>query len=277
VVPRAAFVGARPVDPSRMRVDPDQIRQVPVATRPSLPPPAFRPVPGAQGPRWQTGGQPMPPRDAGRTTTIATDSPPPPDKHVPRWPMNQQQPPNMQRPMPPTQNRATGQPTLTPANPNFAPGNPNFAPGNPNFAPGNPNFVPTPRPVAPPPPPQQQPGFERPMPHAPQQPPVAVPVPQRQIPQPQIHNSGDGSEGQFRPPVRQMQAPTNPGAGERPTGFRRGGEPAVQNPAPQPHANPQVQQQRQEMQHAPQQESRGQNRQDQHQRNDGAGDRRSAQ
>jgi hypothetical protein len=31
------------------------------------------------------------------------------------------------------------------------------------------------------------------------------------------------------------------------------------------------------MQHAPQQESRGQNRQDQHQRNDGAGDRRSAQ
>jgi len=262
IVPRAAFVGARPVNPAMMRVDPDQIRQIPVATRPSLPPPAFRPIAGGQAPRWQAGGQPMPSRDVGRP--VVTEAPPPTDKRIPRWPANPQQP-GMQRPMqaPPTQ--ANGQPNLTPANPNFAPANPTFAPGNPNFAPANPTFVPVPRPATPPPPPQQrQPGFERPMP--------IQPAPVTQRPTPPMHNSGDGQEGQFHPPVRQAPAPTNPGGGERPTGYRH--DPAVQNPAPQARGNPQAQEQR-----APQQEARGQNRGEQHPHNEqvGPGDRRAAQ
>ncbi len=97
IVPRAAFVGARPVSPAMMRIDPDQLRQIPIANRPVLPPPAVR---GGQAPRWQPGWA-MPPHAGGRPLP-PNALPPTTDKRLPHWPAPNPQT-DMPRPVAPQQ------------------------------------------------------------------------------------------------------------------------------------------------------------------------------
>ncbi len=246
MAPRGVFGGAQHVPQARIVPDPAQLRQLPIAGRPDLPPPPRRAAPQWRGPTpaGATGRTPVGPRPAFQ----APDS------------LRQ-----LNRPMPRPEALDPAAPSARPAQPDFAPGRPVFVPpparamppqreplANPDFAPANPQFIPN-RP--------QLPGGMSPrLDNRPPRDTPAVVPPQRGVDPrragdadhfPPSSGRGIQDRQQFQHRPQPMRPPISPAVigGDRPGGFRPGPPPGVV-PRGEIHEAPQFQR-RPEMPQAP--------------------------